>query len=77
MWKQIKRAMRERKEISISLPLPDGRAEVRTLEGGPPWAEAMLVQVRVRKRGIDWVQTFGGMEEAVEELEKEAGYERD
>lgn len=71
MWKQIKRAMREGREISVPLPLPDGKAEVRTLEGEPPWTEAMLVQIWVDKPGTAWRQTFGSVEEARQAWERE------
>lgn len=42
-----------------------------TLPGGPPWDADTLVQVRVHKRGVEWVQTFDRVEGAKEALERE------
>ena len=41
-------------------------AEVRPAD--PVWTVAMVIQVKVKERGTEWVQTFESVEKAVEML---------
>ena len=63
-------ALRRMQPLTITRTL-DGvelTAEVRPAH--PVWRVAMVVQVRVKQRWVEWVQTFESMEKARLEIER-------
>lgn len=71
IWKQIARSARKGKESEITIQFKGGVASVKTIPGSPPWGVKILIQVRVHKRGVMWVQTFDSVSGAKEALENE------
>lgn len=62
-------ALRRMQPLTLTRTL-DGvelTAEVRPAH--PAWDVAMVIQVRAKERGIEWVQTFESVEKAVEILD--------
>ena len=71
VWSSVRRAVASGADLTITVPLTDGTATIETVPGGPPWDADTLVQVRVHKRGVEWVQTFDRVEGAKEALERD------
>ena len=69
VWSSVRMAVYRGADMTVTVPLPDGTATIKTIPGGPPWDADTLIQVRVHKRGIEWVQTFDRVERAKEALE--------
>lgn len=65
-------ALRRHKCITLARTCSDKTVTVRTLLGGYPWQAEMLVQVRVERPGVSWVQTLEGLDEAREVLSEQA-----
>lgn len=71
VWSSVRRAVSRGADLTITVPLTDGTATIKTVPGGPPWDADTLVQVRIHKQGVEWVQTFDRVEGAKEALERE------
>ena len=76
VWSSVRRAVSRGADLTITVPLHRGTATIKTVPGGPPWDADTLVQVRVHKRGVEWVQTFDRVDGAKEALERyrESGF---
>lgn len=69
-WKAISVALRRMEELTFTRTLGDTELTVCVKEAGKAWPVGMVVQVRVREGGIEWVQTFKGAKELMDCLEK-------
>lgn len=68
-YRTIRRAMDHRREITLTREALGAAATVTTHAAPPVWGVPMVVQIRVRARGIVWLQTFASvsdLEEAVQ-----------
>lgn len=69
----LSKALRRMQPLTLERTL-DGvelTAEVRPAH--PAWHVAMVVQVKVKEHGIEWVQTFDSVEEAKRAIEQSTG----
>ena len=71
VWSSVRRAVSRGADLTITVPLPDGTATIKTVQGGPLWGADTLIQVLVHKQGVEWVQTFDRVEGAKEALERD------
>lgn len=61
-------ALRRMQPLTLTRTL-DGAELTASVKPAPPvWPVAMVVQIRVKKAGIEWVQNFESVEEAVKNL---------
>lgn len=68
-YRTIRRAMDHRREITLTREAQGAAATVTTHEAPPVWGVPMVVQIRVRMRGMVWLQTFASvtdLDEAVQ-----------
>lgn len=68
-YRTIRRAMDHRQEITLTREARGAAATVTTHAAPPVWGVPMVVQIRVRVRGMVWLQTFSSvsdLEEAVQ-----------
>ena len=68
-YRTIRRAMDRRREITLTREARGAAATVTTHAAPPVWGVPMVVQIRVRVRGMVWLQTFASvsdLEEAVQ-----------
>lgn len=68
-FRTIQTAMDHRREITLTREAQGAAATVTTHEAPPVWGVPMVVQIRVRVRGMIWLQTFASvtdLEEAVQ-----------
>ena len=68
-YRTIRRAMDRRREITLTREARGAAATVTTHAAPPVWGVPMVVQIRVRVRGMIWLQTFASvtdLEEAVQ-----------
>lgn len=57
-------AMRRREEIVVERTLGSTSVVAKTFRVEYPWEVPMIVQVRVDKNGLFWIQNFTSVEEA-------------
>lgn len=61
-------ALRRMQPLTITLALDNTEITVSVRPVPPVWPVAMVIQVKVKKHGVEWVQTFESVEKAVEML---------
>ena len=61
-------ALRRMQPLTITLALDNTEITVSVRPAPPVWPVAMVIQVKVKKHGVEWVQTFESVEKAVEML---------
>ena len=64
-WRALQEAMEHRREITIEATVNGYAVTMRTLKAGRAWGVPMVVQLRVERGNVTWLQTF----ETVEEME--------
>lgn len=58
-YRALSAAMLRRQKITLTRSMGGVRLTARTLPGGGPWIEPMLVQIHVVGPRYTWRQTFG------------------
>lgn len=71
MWKAIRVAYRNRKEIEIAVPAADGIAKISTKAAGYPWTVPMLVHVTIDRGWMTMMKWCETVAEAKEVFERE------
>ena len=64
-YKTISEALRRMEPLTLTRTLGDTELTVCVKEAGKAWPVAMVVQVKVKHKSVEWVQTFECAEEAV------------
>ena len=59
-------ALRRMQPLTITLALDNTEITVSVRPAPPVWPVAMVIQVKVKEHGTEWVQTFESVEKAVE-----------
>ena len=54
--------------LALTRTLDNTEITVSVRPAPPVWTVAMVIQVKVKKHGVEWVQTFESVEKAVEML---------
>ena len=57
-FKALKEAMLRREEICLVRTFRDLIVSASTCKAAPPWTEDMIVQVRMEKGHVSWIQNF-------------------
>lgn len=63
-WKVVSKALRRMEDFTLTRTLGETELTVSVKEAGKAWPVAMLVNMRVRKGRVEWVQNFESAEEA-------------
>ena len=58
-------ALRRMDPLTLTRTLGDAELTVCVKEAGKAWPVAMLVQMRVKKDRVEWVQTFESLEKVI------------
>ena len=61
-------ALRRMQPLTLTRTLDNAEITVSVLPAPPVWPVAMVIQVKVKERGTELVQTFESVEKAVEML---------
>ena len=61
-------ALRRMQPLALTRTLDNTEITVSVRPAPPVWPVAMVIQVKVKKHGVEWVQTFESVEKAVEML---------
>lgn len=61
-------ALRRMQPLTLTRALDNTELSVEVRPAHPAWNVAMVIQVRAKEHGIEWVQTFESVEKAVEML---------
>ena len=61
-------ALRRMQQLTLTRTLDNTEITVSVQPAPPVWPVAMVIQVKVKERGTEWVQTFESVEKAVEML---------
>lgn len=61
-------ALRRMQPLAITRTLDNTEITVSVRPAPPVWPVAMVIQVKVKEHGTEWVQTFESVEKAVEML---------
>ena len=61
-------ALRRMQPLTITRTLDRVELTAEGRPADPVWRVAMVIQVKVKERGTEWVQTFESLEKAVEML---------
>lgn len=61
-------ALRRMQPLTLTRTLDNTEITVSVRPAPPVWRVAMVIQVKVKKHGTEWVQTFESVEKAVEML---------
>ena len=72
-YRTIRRAMDHRREITLTREARGAAATVTTHAAPPVWGVPMVVQIRVRARGMVWLQTFSSVSDLEEAMENWRG----
>ena len=72
-YRTIRRAMDHRREITLTREAHGVTATVTTHEAPPVWGVPMVVQIRVRVRGMVWLQTFASVSDLEEAMKSWKG----
>lgn len=67
-YRTIRRAMDHRREITLTREAQGAEATATTHEAPPVWGVPMVVQIRVRMRGMTWLQTFASVADLEETM---------
>ena len=62
----ISTALRRMKQLTLIRTLGNAEMSVSVIPAPPVWTVAMVIQVKVKEHGTEWVQTFESVEKAVE-----------
>lgn len=63
-------AMRSMQKLTLTRTLGGAELTAEVRRAPAVWHVAMVVQVRARERGVEWVQTFESVEEVMRCFEK-------
>lgn len=63
-------ALRRMQPLTLTRTLDDVELTVEVRPAHPAWHVAMVVQVKVKRGRLEWVQTFESMEKARLEIER-------
>lgn len=63
-------ALRRMQPLTLTRTLDRVELTAEVRPAAPVWPVAMVVQIRVKERGTEWVQTFESMEEARKAIEQ-------
>lgn len=72
-YRTIRRAMDHRRVITLTREALGAAATVTTHGAPPVWGVPMVVQIRVRVRGMVWLQTFSSVSDLEEAMENWRG----
>lgn len=61
-------ALRRMQPLTLTRTLNGVELTASVRPASPVWPVAMVVQIRVKEQGIEWVQNFESVEEAVKNL---------
>lgn len=61
-------ALRRMQPLTLTRTLDRVELTAEVRPAAPVWPVAMVIQVKVKERGTEWVQTFESVEKAVEML---------
>lgn len=61
-------ALRRMQPLTLTRTLDGVELTAEVRHAAPVWPVAMVIQVKVKKHGVEWVQTFESVEKAVEML---------
>lgn len=61
-------ALRRMQPLTLTRTLDRVELTAEVRPAPPVWPVAMVIQVKVKKHGVEWVQTFESVEKAVEML---------
>lgn len=61
-------ALRRMQPLTLTRTLDRVELTAEVRPAAPVWRVAMVIQVKVKERGTEWVQTFESLEKAVEML---------
>lgn len=61
-------ALRHMEPLTLTRTLDRVELTAEVRPAAPVWTVAMVIQVKVKERGTEWVQTFESVEKAVEIL---------
>lgn len=61
-------ALRRMQPLTLTRTLDNTEITVSVQPAPPVWPVAMVIQVKVKEHGTEWVQTFESVEKAVEVL---------
>lgn len=61
-------SLRRMQPLTLTRTLDRVELTVEVRPAAPVWRVAMVIQVKVKERGTEWVQTFESVEKAVEML---------
>lgn len=61
-------ALRRMQPLTLTRTLDRVELTAEVRPAAPVWRVAMVIQVKVKERGTEWVQTFESLEKAVEIL---------
>ena len=64
-------ALRRMQPLTLTRTLDRVELTAEVRPAPPVWRVAMVVQVRVKKGRVEWVQTFESVEEAVKSIEQD------
>lgn len=67
-YKALSTALRRMQQLTLTRTLDNTEITVSVQPAPPVWPVAMVIQVKVKERGTELVQTFESVEKAVEML---------
>lgn len=67
-YKVLSTALRRMQQLTLTRTLDNTEITVSVQPAPPVWPVAMVIQVKVKERGTELVQTFESVEKAVEML---------